>query len=69
MKLDLNTIITQVYHISRYSSWKLSSKARIPWAFIILVRIQDSKVKNKNDVIRNRIIGFDKRRIFQPKTQ
>ena len=28
-----------------------------------------SKVKSKNDAIRNRIIGFDKRRISQPKTQ
>ena len=26
-------------------------------------------MKNKNDAIRNRIIGFDKRRISQPKTQ
>ena len=29
MKLDINTLITQAYHISRCSSWKLSSKARI----------------------------------------
>ena len=28
-----------------------------------------SKVKNKNDTIRNRISDFDKRRISQPKTQ
>ena len=39
MKLYLNTIITKAYHISRCSSWKLSSKVRIAWAFIILVRI------------------------------
>ena len=46
MKVDMNTIITQAYHISRSSSWKLSSKARIAWAFIILVRIQqDEKQK------------------------
>ena len=67
MKWDLNTIITQAYHISRCSSWKLSSKARIAWAFIILVRIQQGE--KQNDAIRNRIIGFDKQRIFQPKTQ
>ena len=28
-----------------------------------------SKVKNENDVIRNRISDFDKRRISQPKIQ
>ena len=28
-----------------------------------------SKVKNENDAIRNRISDFDKRRISQPKTQ
>ena len=46
MKLDINTIITQAYHISRCSSWKLSGKARIAWAFIILiilVRIQQGE--------------------------
>ena len=43
MKLDINTIITQAYHNSRCSSWKLSSKARIAWAFIILVRIQQGE--------------------------
>ena len=43
MKLDINTIITQAYHISRCSSWKLSSKARITWAFIILARIQQGE--------------------------
>ena len=40
MKLDIYTIVTQAYHILRCSSWKLSSKARIAWAFIIVVRIQ-----------------------------
>ena len=67
MKLDINTTITQAYHISRCSSWKLSSKARIAGAFTILARTQQGEIKN--DAIRNRIIGFDKRRIFQPKTQ
>ena len=67
MKSDINTIITQAYHISRYSSCKLSSKARIAWALIILYA--SSKVKNKNDAIRNRISDFDKRRISQPRIQ
>ena len=30
---------------------------------------ESSKVKNKKDVIRNRISDFNKRRISQPKTQ
>ena len=50
MKLDINTIITQAYHISRCSSWKLSSKARIAWAFIILiilVRIQQGEKQKR----------------------
>ena len=47
MKLDINTIITQAYHISRCSSWKLSSKARIAWAFIILLRIQQGKKQKR----------------------
>ena len=51
MKLDINTTITQAYHISRCSSWKLSSKARIAWAFTILARIQQGE--NKNDAIRH----------------
>ena len=45
VKLDINTMITQAYHISRCSSWKVSSKARIAWAFIILVRIQQGDKK------------------------
>ena len=70
MKLDINTVITQAYHITRCSSWKLSSKARIAWAFIILLRIQQGeKRKTKNDAIWNRIFDFDKRRISQPKIQ
>ena len=47
MKLDINTIITQAYHISRCSSWKLSSKARIAWAFIILLRIQQGEKQKR----------------------
>ena len=47
MKLYLNTIITQAYHISRCSSWKLSSKARIAWAFIILLRIQQGEKQKR----------------------
>ena len=47
MKLDTNTIITQAYHISRCSSWKLSSKARIAWAFIILARIQQGEKQKR----------------------
>ena len=47
MKFDINTIITQACHISRCSSWKLSSKARIAWAFIILVRIQQGEKQNR----------------------
>ena len=67
MKLDIkkNTykIITQAYH-SRCSSWKLSSKARIALGTF---QPASSKVKNENNVIRNRISDFDKRRISQPK--
>ena len=59
------TIITQAYHL-RCSSWKLSSKARIAWGTF---QPASSKVKNENDVIRNRISNFDKRRIFQQKIQ
>ena len=47
MKLDINTIITQAYHISRCISWKLSSKAGIAWAFIILVRIQQGEKQKR----------------------
>ena len=47
MKLDINTIITEAYHISRCSPWKLSSKARIAWAFIILVRIQQGEKQKR----------------------
>ena len=61
MKTDINTMITQAYHISRCSSWKLSSKAWIAYA--------SSKVKNKSDAIRNRISDFYKQRISQPKIQ
>ena len=61
MKTDINTMITQAYHISRCSSWKLSSKAWTAYT--------SSKVKNKNDAIRNRISDFDKQRISQPKIQ
>ena len=32
MKTDINTMITQAYHISRCSSWKLSSKAWTAYA-------------------------------------
>ena len=72
MKLDIKkqthtlyTIITQAYH-SRCSSWKLSSKARIAWETF---QPASRKVKNENDVIRNRISNFDKRRISQPEIQ
>ena len=47
MKLDINTIITQAYHFSRCSSCKLSSKARIAWAFIILLRIQQGEKQKR----------------------
>ena len=47
MKLDINTIFSQAYHISRCSSWKLSSNARIAWAFIILVRIQQGEKQKR----------------------
>ena len=47
MKLDINTIITEAYHISRCSSWKLSSKAKIAWAFITLVRIQQGEKQKR----------------------
>ena len=69
MKLDIYkktktcTIVTQAYH-SRCSSWKLSSNARIAWGTF---QPASSKVKNENNVIRNRISDFDKRRISQPK--
>ena len=67
MKLDIykktNTIITQAYH-SGCSSWKLSSKARVAWGTF---QPASSKVKDENDVIRNRISDFDKRRISQTK--
>ena len=58
-------MITQAYH-SRYSSWKLSSKARIARG---ILQPASSKVKNENDVIWNRISDFDKKRISQPKIQ
>ena len=72
MKLDRtkqpsNTIITQAYH-SRVSSWKVSSKASSTASdFATPFRIKLGE--NENDAIRNRISDFDKRRIFQPKTQ
>ena len=47
MKLDINTMITQAYHISRCSSWKLSSKARIARAFKILQRIQQGEKQKR----------------------
>ena len=47
MKLHINTTVTQAYHVSRCSSWKLSSKARIAWAFIILLRIQQGEKQNR----------------------
>ena len=59
-------IITQAYH-SRCNSWKLSGKARIAWG--TLQPPASSKVKNENNVIRNRISSFDKQRISQPKIQ
>ena len=68
MKLDIYkkkqqtntyTIITQAYH-SRCSSWKLSSKARIARGTF---QPGSCKVKNENDVIRNRISDLAKRRI------
>ena len=67
MKLDINTIITQAYHISRCISWKLSSKASIASDFETLLRSKQDE--NENDAIRNRISNFDKWRISQPKTQ
>ena len=45
--LDMNTRITQAYHISRCSSWKLSSKARIAWDFIIILRIQQGEKQKR----------------------
>ena len=45
--LDINIRITQAYHISRCSSWKLSSKARIAWDFIILLRIQQGEKQKR----------------------
>ena len=73
MKLDIKNqthtlyaIITQAYH-SKCGSWKLSSKARIAWG--TFRPPASGKVKNENDVIRNRISNFDKRRISQPKIQ
>ena len=68
MKLDLKkqthalyTIITQAYH-SRCSCWKVSSKARIDWGTF---EPASSKMKSENDVNRNRISNFEKRRISQ----
>ena len=66
MKLDINTMIPQAYH-SKCSSWKLSSKARIARDF--LPSYASSKMKSKNDAIRNRISDFGKRHISQPKIQ
>ena len=69
MKLDINTIITQAYHISRCSSWKLSSKASSTASdFATPFRIKQGE--NENDAIRNRISDFDKRCInFSTKNQ
>ena len=53
---------------SRFSSWKVSSKASSTASdFATPFRIKLGE--NENDAIRNRISDFDKRRIFQPKTQ
>ena len=46
--------------------WKLSIEARNAWGTF---QPASSKVKKQNDVIRNRISNFDKRRISQPKIQ
>ena len=47
-------MITEAYH-SRCSSWKVSSKVSIASDLNA-----SSKVKNKNDAIRNRIPDYDK---------
>ena len=50
---------------SRFSSWKVSSKAGIASDFATLLRIKQGE--NENNAIRNRISDFDKQRISQPK--
>ena len=48
--------------------WKLSSKARIASDFSTVLRAS-TKVKYKNDAIRNRIYDFAKATYFSAKTQ
>ena len=45
-KKTSNTIITQTCH-SRYSSWKLSSKAGIAWDFWTLLRIKQGEKRKR----------------------
>ena len=73
MKLDIYIYKKNKHIYNNYSGLpfemqllKVSSKARVTRGTF---QPASSKVKNENDVIRNRISDFDKRRISQPKIQ